>query len=94
MPNFLNQYHNGPVSCEAAFAKVPYEDNSIYFEDASIFVQAVDMKKIQKAVADQLFKVGEYANSEIYSSEDFLKEVERLREIARVYLTIERLANK
>jgi hypothetical protein len=92
MPNLMGNY-NGPVACEGMINKA-YEDNSVYFEDATVLFQVVDFRKFQKSVADQLMKVGEYAHSDSYSAEEFLKEIDRLRDIVRVYVTFERLSKK
>jgi fatty acid-binding protein DegV len=93
MPNILNQgYYDGPVACEGNLKL--HEDNSVYFDDATVLVQAVDIRKLQKAVGEQLLKVGEYAHSDSYTAEELLKEIDRLREIARVYVTLDRLSKK
>lgn len=90
MPKILNTY-DGPVGCSPCDPR-SYEDKSLYFEDASVIIDAIDMRKVRSSIAEQIHNVVKYADSESVTSEELLNEINKLRDQVRNLVVLERLA--
>lgn len=89
MPKILKPYETGCSPCEPMNS---YEDKSIYFEDASVIIDAIDMRKVRATIAEQIRVVVKGADSEEVTTEELLNEVQKLCDMMRGLHVLERLA--
>ena len=83
-----NLYDPVPMPCKN------YEDNSMYLDDARGLLTLVNVNKLREIVAEQLHLTFKTAQDHDASAEDFLKQVEKLREIAKIYAQVDRIKNQ
>lgn len=82
MPEILNESKN---VLYAADSPIAYHDKSLYLQDATHFLNAIDYRKVRELVAEQLRSVIKAAHSKEQTADDLHTEIQKLLQVSDVY---------
>lgn len=69
-----------------------YVDRSIYVEDATFLIHAIDGFEFKRTIAKQINVVTRYAMTEEFSADQLMDEITKLRALVDVYRRLEKIS--
>lgn len=84
-----NHYENAKTCCDPT--PIDYVDNSLYLDDATVFVKAVNINIVKQAVRQQLELVNKIAFDQNATPEDLYEAVSKFRKDVEVFAKFTRI---